>query len=65
MKSNDKQVTAKIDDIFDKIGEFGPYQLFILFLIGLTAIVPAILAYSYIFIGATPEFRYLLNYIYS
>jgi F0F1-type ATP synthase assembly protein I len=60
MKSNDKQVTAKIDDIFDKIGEFGPYQLFILFLIGLTAMVPAILAYSYIFIGATPEFRYFI-----
>lgn len=58
MKSNDKPVLTVTDDIFKKIGDFGPYQLFILILIGLTAIIPAILAYSFIFIGATPEYRY-------
>lgn len=47
-----------IDDTFNKIGEFGPYQFLVLILIGLTAIIPAISAYSYVFIGASPEFRY-------
>jgi hypothetical protein len=58
MKSKlDNEALAVKDDIFNKIGEFGPYQLMVLVLIGLSAIIPATLAYSYVFIGATPEYR--------
>jgi len=54
---NAKNLNKKIDEIFKQVGEFGPYQCTLFFLIGITAFVPAIVGYSYSFYGATPEFR--------
>lgn len=52
-------MTNNIDKHFKQVGEFGLYQLIICFLVGTTSFIPALLAYSYIFISATPEHRYI------
>ena len=52
-----KTLHRELDNDFKQIGEFGIYQLLVFVLVGLTSCIPAILAYSYIFIGATPDFR--------
>lgn len=45
-------------DIYDDIGEMGKYQLWMFFLIGTLVIVPSFIGYSYVFVAATPEFRF-------
>jgi MFS transporter, OCT family, solute carrier family 22 (organic cation transporter), member 4/5 len=60
---NVKNLNKKIDEIFKQIGEFGPYQLTLFFLIGITAFIPAIVGYSYSFYGATPDFRCKIPFI--
>jgi hypothetical protein len=52
-----KNLHRELDNDFKQIGEFGVYQFAIFVLVGLTSCIPAILAYSYIFIGATPDYR--------
>lgn len=54
MKPN---LNKKIDDIYKEVGEFGPYQLAMFCLIGITAFIPAIVGYSFSFYGAVPDFR--------
>jgi hypothetical protein len=46
-----------VDEGFRKAGEFGPYQLFVFLLVGLTACVPAILVYGDAFVSGQPSFR--------
>jgi len=46
-----------VDDLFKQTGEFGLYQALVFVLVGLTACIPATLAYNYVFISGTPEFR--------
>jgi hypothetical protein len=50
-------LNLKIEEIFKLIGEFGPYQLLIFLLVGITACIPGIVGYSYSFYAAVPEFR--------
>ncbi len=57
-KSDDEiNKTSDIDDVFDLIGQFGPYQLLIIVLVGLIAASAAISSYLTIFTDAAPEFR--------
>jgi hypothetical protein len=46
-----------VEDIFKEIGDFGPYQLFLISAISLVAIIPCLVSYGYSFYGAVPEFR--------
>jgi OCT family organic cation transporter-like MFS transporter 4/5 len=55
MKSS--SLNQKIEGIFAEIGEFGPYQLLVFILVGITAFIPAIVGYSYSFYAAVPNFR--------
>jgi hypothetical protein len=50
-------LNQKIEGIFAEIGEFGPYQLLVFVLVGITAFIPAIVGYSYSFYAAVPDFR--------
>ena len=50
-------LNRELDQDFKQIGEFGAYQFSIFVLVGLTSCVPALLEYSYIFIGAAPDYR--------
>ncbi|RNA36796.1 solute carrier family 22 member 4, partial [Brachionus plicatilis] len=45
------------ENIYEDIGEFGPYQLLLFFLIGLLAVQPSLTGYGFIFIGATPDYQ--------
>lgn len=54
---NDEK-TSSTDEIFIQIGEFGKYQALIFIFVGCTAFVASITSYSFVFIGATPDFRY-------
>ena len=47
----------EIDRNFKQIGEFGLYQCLIFILVGTTSFIPALLADSYVFISATPDYR--------
>ena len=58
------EVVEDSDAIFRKIGEFGVYQAVIFVIVSFIAVVPAMTAYSYVYNGATPEFRYFILYIY-
>jgi hypothetical protein len=49
----------ELDKDFAQIGEIGPYQLLVLFLVGLTAIIPAYYAHGYVFVSGTPEYRFI------
>lgn len=53
-----RNLHRELDNDFKQIGEFGVYQLLIFILVGLTSCIPALLAYSYIFISGTPEHRF-------
>jgi hypothetical protein len=46
-----------VEDIFKQIGDFGPYQLFLISAISLVAIIPSLVSFGYSFYGAVPEFR--------
>jgi OCT family organic cation transporter-like MFS transporter 4/5 len=52
-----KSLNEQIEEIYTHIGEFGPYQLLIFVLVGITAFIPAIVGYSYSFYAAVPNFR--------
>ena len=54
-------VTATIDQLLTDAGSFGLYQKGQFFLVGLLAVLPAMTAFSYVFIAATPEHRCQLN----
>ena len=51
--------SLKKENIYEDIGEFGPYQFMLFFQIGLFAIQPSLTGYGFIFIGATPDYQYL------
>jgi hypothetical protein len=55
-------LNLKVDDIYRKIGEFGPYQLLVLLLVGIIALEPCIVGLSFVFYSAVPQFRYNLNF---
>lgn len=44
-------------NIYDEIGEIGPYQWIMFILIGSLTVIPSLIGYSYVFVAATPEFR--------
>ena len=50
-------IQDKIDRIFKEIGDFGPYQLFIVILCGSTSIISSMIAYSDEFVKADPDHR--------
>lgn len=54
-------VAKKTEEIFSKVGEFGPYQLFIFILVGILAFEPALVAYSFSFYGASPNHRFIFQ----
>ncbi len=45
-----------LDTLIGMIGPFGLYQKFEFFLVGFLAILPSMVAYSYVFVSATPKF---------
>ena len=45
-----------LDTLLGLIGPFGLYQKFEFFLIGFLAVLPSMVAYSYVFVSATPRF---------
>jgi hypothetical protein len=54
-----KRSSAKInnlDHLLNVIGSFGLYQKIQFLLVGFLAIVPSMVAYSYVFVSATPKF---------
>jgi hypothetical protein len=52
-----EKIEHDIEEIFEEVGQFGKYQLFIFILVGFTASLTALTAYSYIFVGGEPQFR--------
>ncbi len=48
--------SPNLDTLLGLIGSFGIYQKFEFFLIGFLAILPSMVAYSYVFVSATPTF---------
>lgn len=54
-------VSTTIDQLLNDAGSFGLYQKVQFFLVGLLAVLPAMTAFSYVFIAATPEHRCQLN----
>lgn len=54
--------TSTIDQLLNDAGSFGLYQKIQFFLVGLLAVIPAMTAFSYVFIAATPDLRCQLNF---
>lgn len=52
-----------LDEVFDQIGQLGAYQITLFVLVGLTAFIPSITSYEFIFTGAIPDFRYTIAFI--
>lgn len=52
---------STIDQLLNDAGSFGLYQKGQFFLVGLLAVLPAMTAFNYVFIAATPDHRCLLN----
>ena len=50
-------INDKIDNIFKEIGDFGPYQLFVVILCGSLGSIVAINSYSQIFFTHSPKYR--------
>ncbi|CAF1206596.1 unnamed protein product [Didymodactylos carnosus] len=48
---------STVDQLLDECGSFGLYQIGQFFLVGLLAVLPAMVAFNYVFIAATPEHR--------
>ena len=48
--------TTNLDHLLEKIGSFGLYQKLQFLLVGFLAILPSMVAYSYVFVSATPQF---------
>ena len=55
-KTNKKELPANLDDILKLAGSFGFYQRLQFLLVGFLAIIPSMVAYSYVFVSATPKF---------
>ena len=55
--SDDTTCFINIDDLYRVIGEFSKYQLLVFVLAGLLCTIPAVITYSYVFNGASPEYR--------
>jgi hypothetical protein len=53
--------TSTIDQLLNEAGSFGLYQKIQFFLVGLLAVLPAMTAFNYVFIAATPDHRCQLN----
>ncbi len=53
--------TSTIDQLLNEAGSFGLYQKVQFFLVGLLAVLPAMTAFNYVFIAATPDHRCQLN----
>ena len=47
---------TNLDHLLELIGSFGFYQKMQFFLVGIMAILPSMVAYSYVFVSATPKF---------
>lgn len=56
LKSNKNTNLANLDHILIIIGQFGFFQKVQFMLVGFLAIVPSMVAYSYVFVSATPKF---------
>jgi OCT family organic cation transporter-like MFS transporter 4/5 len=52
---------STIDQLLNDAGSFGLYQKIQFFLVGLLAVLPAMTAFNYVFIAATPDHRCQLN----
>lgn len=63
MSDDDDVKNVNLDEIFDQIGQIGPYQILILILVSFTSTIAATNAYSLIFTNAKPDFRYSLSYL--
>lgn len=48
---------VNMDEIYEQIGQFGKYQLYVLILVGFTASILSTTAYSFNFTAAKPDFR--------
>lgn len=48
---------VNLDNVYDQIGQFGRYQLFMVILISLSGCFMALPAYASIFANAQPDFR--------
>ena len=57
MSADDAENNISLDEIYDQIGQFGPYQFMILVIVAFTATITATTAYSFVFVGAQPDFR--------
>lgn len=51
---------TNLDYILSVIGSFGLYQKLQFILVGFLAVVPSMVAYSYVFVAATPNFKCIL-----
>ena len=51
-----KTPPTNLDDILSLVGSFGLYQQIQFLLVGFLAILPSMVAYSYVFVSATPKF---------
>lgn len=60
--STSSPTISTIDQLLNDAGSFGLYQKGQFFLVGLLAVLPAMTAFSYVFIAATPDHRCLLNF---
>lgn len=48
--------TTNLDELLNTLGSFGLYQIVQFILIAFLAIMPSMIAYSYVFVSATPKF---------
>ena len=53
-------INHKIENIYREIGEFGPYQLVVILLIGFVSSIPVFAGFSFSFYGAVPNHRLYL-----
>ncbi|CAF0756334.1 unnamed protein product [Brachionus calyciflorus] len=56
LRKNSHIKQTNLDHVLDQIGSFGFYQKIQFFLVGFLAIVPSMVAFSYVFVSATPKF---------
>ena len=55
-KKKEKKKPTNLDDVLSLVGSFGFYQQMQFLLVGFLAILPSMVAYSYVFVSATPKF---------
>jgi OCT family organic cation transporter-like MFS transporter 4/5 len=56
LKKSKRNPPTNLDDILGLVGSFGLYQQIQFVLVGFLAIIPSMVAYSYVFVSATPRF---------